>query len=634
MASSMRATQPYTHGSLPDQSIRLLSILEHAGNPTQFSFHLKTHALADVPAFNALSYVWGQSRETYRVPCQGEAAGQAGVITVTSNLLSALPYLKAASEKPIWIDAVCINQEDPDEKARVVPQMAEYYRKAAEVLIWLGPSSDDSDLAINVLRWMWFPQERQGLERVLCGPDHGQLRTPQLGAIFSALQQDVLITDPAADIRRLGLPPIGHALWPAFAALYRREWFFRVWTYQEGALATHARVLCGDRAIVWPAFQKLGDRLAKTQLMWIGQPSGTFSPLQTMQQEQSLESYLTGMRGMRARQCKFPEDRIFGTLALAPENIRTRINVSYNENDSEHYVNVYRQAAAVFLGSRPELKSDEACALLSFILDQAPSPNKNDSIPSWCPDWRMRKRSAAPCAEFAADATYKALGRWSVDPSDSSTLRVRGLQTDVVDVVLSEYSYAWPSDVRGKNGPADRMLQWLDRCEALTRRTLNASHAAVEEALWKTLLLHSPLGTSEQRTFPANPARGLAAHRKRLAELRESIPRDKTALSAEELGNLGPFLAALGQCMRSKVFFSTQRGTVGVADEDSVANGDVICLFFGARNHFVLHPSSDGTFRFRSAAHVHGMMGDVRKALEERVDYKPPEESAKTFILR
>ena len=139
VAGTTLSDRAFVYDELPDNAIRLLEILEQKSS--HFAFRLKTYQLNEAPDFNALSYVWGQSKETHKVPCWN--GSDAGDITVTANLFNALPFLSSASSRPIWIDAVCINQGNNDEKAIVVPNMDKIYGKAAEVLIWLGPSSED-----------------------------------------------------------------------------------------------------------------------------------------------------------------------------------------------------------------------------------------------------------------------------------------------------------------------------------------------------------------------------------------------------------------------------------------------------------------------------------------------------------
>jgi hypothetical protein len=55
-------------------------------------------------------------------------------------------------ERIIWIDAICINQEDNDEKGQQVQSMAKIYAKASRVIVWLGEAAGDSDHALEVIR--------------------------------------------------------------------------------------------------------------------------------------------------------------------------------------------------------------------------------------------------------------------------------------------------------------------------------------------------------------------------------------------------------------------------------------------------------------------------------------------------
>lgn len=625
MVSTSLPNQSFVYDELPDHSIRLLEIIKQENQLNGVALRLKTYNLTDAPAFNALSYVWGESSENYRVPCQGERDGNAAEITVTSNLFKALPFIEAASSRPVWIDAICINQRRNDEKCKVIPLMSEYYGKAVEVLIWLGPSDDGSDLAIDVLKWMWFPQQRELLQHRLCGP-YGLLKPSQLNSLLSALDNGVPITN-ILDIARLGIPRAEHALWSALPTLFQREWFYRVWTFQEIMLATNATVLCGNRAIPWKAFQQLGDKLSDTQLLWIARPSGQnmFTPLRDLRNPHlDGEWFWTYLRAARERSCRFKEDRIFGMLALAPQSIREKVEVVYHEEDPDHYIQVYRAATIIFLEELP----------LETVLTAAPSPGKAENLPTWCPDWSLRQTSNGPPVRFQPDRSLSALQGWLVDPLNRNILIVRGQQIDIVKEVIDDYSYSWPDGVRGIDGPADKMLQWLNNCEALTRRTVSSA-AAVADAYWKTLLCYSDIRNTSN--FPSDPVRGLAAHRRRLAENRDSIPLAQTTLSSNDLQVLGPLTAYVGVLWPGKVFFSTERGTIGLADK-GIAAGDSICLFFGACKYFVLKPFDDDTHCLKSVAYVHGMMGDVATALRLRGmhngQYTPLEETSQHFRIR
>jgi hypothetical protein len=99
-------------------------------------------SLLDLPAaetrvYNALSYIWGANTGTRPLFCDDKS------ILITPNCESALRHLRHARRVvTLWVDAICINQEDLIERAQQVSLMAAIYRQAHEVIIWLGPGSE------------------------------------------------------------------------------------------------------------------------------------------------------------------------------------------------------------------------------------------------------------------------------------------------------------------------------------------------------------------------------------------------------------------------------------------------------------------------------------------------------------
>lgn len=100
------------------------------------------------PEFTALSYVWGpyaEPRDT--VICNGVS------VEITANCREALLALcKLPRPVTVWVDAICINQEDDGEKAIQLPLMEEIYAWSQTVYIWLGPGSEGSDRGMDWLR--------------------------------------------------------------------------------------------------------------------------------------------------------------------------------------------------------------------------------------------------------------------------------------------------------------------------------------------------------------------------------------------------------------------------------------------------------------------------------------------------
>ena len=83
--------------------------------------------------FEALSYVWGQAKAVHPVLCDG------GAVSITQNLDDALRSLRLPTQaRRLWVDAVCIDQQDLDERSRQVQYMRLIYSRATRVIVWLG----------------------------------------------------------------------------------------------------------------------------------------------------------------------------------------------------------------------------------------------------------------------------------------------------------------------------------------------------------------------------------------------------------------------------------------------------------------------------------------------------------------
>ncbi|XP_014559834.1 hypothetical protein COCVIDRAFT_43910, partial [Bipolaris victoriae FI3] len=84
----------------------------------------------------ALSYVWGDPRKTEPIRLGADFYKS---FQITTNLYTALRYLRDRdSERILWVDAICINQSDEEERFSQVRKMGFVYKMAAEVRIWLG----------------------------------------------------------------------------------------------------------------------------------------------------------------------------------------------------------------------------------------------------------------------------------------------------------------------------------------------------------------------------------------------------------------------------------------------------------------------------------------------------------------
>jgi hypothetical protein len=144
---------PYTNLDLDKTRHEIRTITLLPGDETD-SIQCILHKISlddDDPAYEALSYVWGASKNTEEIWLNE-------ILTpVTQNLHIALLHLRHTEEsRTLWIDALCINQENIQERNQQVELMSKVYSSALQVLVWLGEGNDKIGWAIEQMK---LPEE-------------------------------------------------------------------------------------------------------------------------------------------------------------------------------------------------------------------------------------------------------------------------------------------------------------------------------------------------------------------------------------------------------------------------------------------------------------------------------------------
>lgn len=228
---------PYRYDELrSSESLRLL-ILRGAERRDQEIYcelveqqlaRANTSAAADPPRlptrsmvkYEALSWCWGDENrdKVLRIYRRGslEGQGQSYKFMIPANLEVALRALRYTDQdRKLWIDAICINQVDFEERNRQVPRMKHIYGDATNVCVWIGEADETSSRAFQFIR-----------------------------EIMSKLWEfDTMCQDPNRDKD-----------WNALSRLMQRPWFSRRWVVQEIALARKAWIYCGKDNISWQEF--------------------------------------------------------------------------------------------------------------------------------------------------------------------------------------------------------------------------------------------------------------------------------------------------------------------------------------------------------------------------------------------
>jgi len=172
------------------------------------------------PDYEALSYAWGAAENPEIVyiynslPTQGEDFNRdlqsCATLSIRQNLGCALKYLRYKDRiRKLWIDAICINQVDIEERSAQVSRMDHIYRLAKRVVVWLGP--EDNTLAMETLQHLGTQNE---MSKDSC---HG----PSVECV------DRIWWDPLLDL------PYDKQTWAAIFEFLSSSWFERMWIFQE-----------------------------------------------------------------------------------------------------------------------------------------------------------------------------------------------------------------------------------------------------------------------------------------------------------------------------------------------------------------------------------------------------------------
>lgn len=174
--------------------------------------------------FEAISYSWGGQLMTHQLMCNGLPIG------ITANLSAALRHMRwKDGVRYLWADAVCINQLDNEEKARQIRSLETIFKRASQVIVWLGENEHPStDAAIAVLREFI----KSGV-----GPFPGRYTPP----VFEQSNSESEVVD----------------ILSALLDLITRPWVKRAWVVQEVNAARSATVHCGSTAISWSDYKNI-----------------------------------------------------------------------------------------------------------------------------------------------------------------------------------------------------------------------------------------------------------------------------------------------------------------------------------------------------------------------------------------
>ncbi|KAF4628844.1 hypothetical protein G7Y89_g9300 [Cudoniella acicularis] len=377
--------------------------------------------------YEALSYVWGDPQLCRLIWVNSK------IFPVARNLEIVLENLRHPTEvRTLWIDAICINQNDMAERSSQVLLMKKIYCRADKVLIWLGEQDLESDMAFDVLEALFS----RGAPRP----------SKTLPSTFTSLYQ------------------LEEYHFAALKSTFsQRAWWKRIWIIQEAVFAKEAELVCGRRSISWSLigrlinhqnrqstnptvkYTEMGTRLASVMETAIlittlrkrhHKPLGNDSLVYEMPYKTTLDSLVTIFE---RNNCTDPRDRIYGLLGLA-DYMFSRVWPDYTKPP----MSVFRDATMSIIYNNDSLN------ILAYVYRSSESSRyPKQGVLSWVPDFSaMREFSTLVSSSMPKPHSLYACSRnYSYDREQlqiqswpKSSLLVDTIAYDYIEEIVCEAS--------------------------------------------------------------------------------------------------------------------------------------------------------------------------------------------------
>jgi hypothetical protein len=254
----------YRYTPLQSDEIRLVELLPgEFDDPIVVELSHETLLGSESPKYEALSYVWGSRVDSQDMQIRGtwttvddsdddvidplENLGGLDLgseqvapnrLSVTQNLETALRYLRTTdASRILWIDAICIDQSNLEERSAEVLRMGDIYKWAWRVIICLGAGNYVTHSAMKLMMYIAGHVECDfRINQLTYSGDSEEEITKRFNNWFTS-------SDSAE--QREGVKD-----------LLSRPWFRRLWIWQELCQAREAVVICGHDEIDWQALSK------------------------------------------------------------------------------------------------------------------------------------------------------------------------------------------------------------------------------------------------------------------------------------------------------------------------------------------------------------------------------------------
>ncbi|KAN0099136.1 HET domain containing protein [Hyaloscypha variabilis] len=591
------------------QEIRLLKLSRQ--NPfVGIHCQLIRVRLDDAPPYECISYAWGKSRKTRSITIDGSKL--AVTPTVHSLLWNRGSFWKTTM---LWIDSICINQDDNNEKNEQVRMMRDIYQEAQQVIVWLGDRYD-ADLTVGLLEELYWESIRH--------------TSAARGAAVIKKYGNKANEDPFESFR-----------WKALIQFFSSSWFGRIWVVQEVAVARRVGVIYGSLYIPWNMLVVVSDTFFLSEnleviclLQHTGQPGVSRAPpsggahlglMESLRCGILDNSPLTLARLLEACQdfgATDPKDKVFAIQGISDSASDISLLIDYNKEIYDVYLDT-----ANYLLNRGDLLKVLQLAGIGWPRSRIRCSRNGKDLPSWVPDWGVSHIAAMMAERYVEpEDNYCASGRskpqiYSGNTSD--TIKLGGLHVGTIDKLGTTLDFE-----TGQGHPweasaltlANRMLPWYAEVHQLASTTpdtyLNGQPRT--EALWRTLI-----GDRVRKQWPAPHIYGqhYRTSQKFLSLIEEhmtDLPRINIppGFSVQEFNNMARYNVLMGGVCQKRKFCITKEKYLAIVPPGTKKD-DMICIIHGAQTPLILRhicnndrddTTKTDAYAFIGECYVHGIM--------------------------
>jgi hypothetical protein len=339
-------------------------------------------SLDDQPDFEAISYVWGDWKD----PGSIENALVEEAIPITKNLQSVLRNVRLRDRwRVLWVDALCINQQDLDERGSQVQMMADIYHSATRVLAYLGDHFDGCELAFEAMRQL-------SEDKTLHFVSH---LTPGLNINGSGLEAPEMMEN--------------------MRNFFDTPWITRAWTVQEFVCAKDVVFLYGKMTTSWEIPMMTCQNFFENHLMCCNEDLLSYRHYEAFKREMENWAHLhiASMRChfgctslyqldlFRRRIASDQRDKVYSFVGLGNPTWARNLGIDYRTGMDE----VFKRTVISDFGVTGRLE------FLNFCYVRTES-----NIPSWVTDWSVFGRIwQSSQARSSSTSNFRASGAYLAD---------------------------------------------------------------------------------------------------------------------------------------------------------------------------------------------------------------------------